>query len=87
MNRALCLLNQRWVTHGYYQGLVDAFSFPKLPAGYRDLVPALWSARGIEEIVPLAETLSANFRHLLAVEGITVTDYQTVDDLPMSTTP
>jgi hypothetical protein len=81
MNQALCLLNRRWVTHDYYQGLVDAFSFPKLPEGYAKLVPALWSAREIEEIVPLAEQLMAGYWRLLADEGIKVTDYHSIDDI------
>ena len=34
MMNVLCLLNKRWVTHGYYLGLIDTFSFPKLPKGY-----------------------------------------------------
>lgn len=83
MNQALCLLNRSWVTHDYYQGLVDAFSFPKLPEGYQDLVSALWSAREIDEIVLLAERLVGNFWRLLADEGIKVADYQSVDDLPL----
>jgi kanamycin nucleotidyltransferase len=83
MNRTLCLLNQRWVTHDYYQGLVDAFSFPKLPEGYQNLVPALWSARDTDEIVPLAERLVRSFWQLLADEGIHVENYQAVDDLPV----
>jgi kanamycin nucleotidyltransferase len=83
MNQALCLLNQRWVTHDYYQGFVDAFSFPKLPEEYSTLVPALWVADEIEEIVSLAETLVGNFWQLLADEGIRVTDYQHVNDVPL----
>lgn len=83
MNQALCLLNQCWVTHDYYQGFVDAFSFPKLPEGYQELVPALWSARDIDEIVPLAETLVRNFWKLLANEGVKVTNYQSLNDLPL----
>jgi hypothetical protein len=83
MNQALCLLNQRWVRHDYYQGLADAFSFPKLPEGYQELVPALWSARAVDEIVPLAETLVRNFWQLLADEGVTARNYQAVDDLPL----
>jgi len=83
MNQALCLLNQRWVTHDYYQGLVDAFSFSKLPEGYQDLVPALWSAHDVDEIVPLAETLVHNFWQLLADEGVAARNYQAVDDLPL----
>jgi hypothetical protein len=81
MNQALCLLNRRWVTHDYYQGLVDAFSFPKLPADYAKLAPALWSAREIEEIVPLAEQLMAGYWRLLADEGIGVINYRTVDEI------
>jgi hypothetical protein len=83
MNQALCLLNQLWVTHDYYQGLVDAFSFPKLPKGYQDLVPVLWAAREVGEIVPLAETLVRNFWQLLADEGVAARNYQAVDDLPL----
>jgi hypothetical protein len=83
MKQALCLLNQRWVTHDYYQGFVDAFDFPRLPQRYRDLVPALWSARDIEEIVPLAEELVCNYWQLLADEGIEVKDYQSLDEVPL----
>ena len=83
MNQALCLLNQRWVTHDYYQGLLDTFSFPKLPKGYQELVPVLWSAREVEEIVPLAETLVRSFWQLLADEGIEVKNYQAVEDMPL----
>ncbi len=83
MNKALCLLNQRWVTHDYYQGFVDAFSFPKLPEGYKELVTALWSAHDINEIVAPAETLVQNFWRLLSDEGVNVKIYHTVDDLPL----
>ena len=83
MNQALCLLNRRWVTRDYYQGLVDAFSFPKLPKGYRELVTTLWGAREIDEIVPLAEKLVQSYWKLLADEGIKVQNYQHVDDLPL----
>ena len=83
MNQVLCLLNQRWVTHDYYQGLVDAFSFPELPEGYQDFVPALWSAREGDEIVPLAKTLVRNFWQLLADEDINVKEYRAVEDLPL----
>jgi hypothetical protein len=83
MNQALCLLNQRWVTHDYYQGLLDAFSFPRLPEGYQELVPILWSAREVDEIVPLAETLVRNFWQLLADEGVAVRNYQAVEDMPL----
>jgi hypothetical protein len=81
MNLALCLLNRRWVTHDYYQGLVDAFSFPKLPEDYAKLAPMLWEAREIEEIAPLAQQLMANYWSLLAGEGVRVADYHTIDDI------
>ena len=46
------------------------------------LTPA-WAARGVEEIVGLAEALVRNFWRLLAQEGIRVTSYQHVNDLPL----
>jgi hypothetical protein len=83
MNLALCLLNRRWVTHDYYQGLQEAFDFPKLPKRYRDLVPALYRASTLDAIVPLAETLVHNFWQLLAEEGIQIPNYQNVAELPL----
>ncbi len=83
INQALCLLNGRWIAHDYYQGFVDAFAFPKLPEDYRELVNALWTARAIEEIVPLATRLVGNFRRLLAQEGIPIVDFQSVDEVPL----
>lgn len=83
INQALCLLNGRWITHDYYQGFVDAFAFPKLPEDYRELVNALWTARAIEEIVPLATRLVGNFQRLLAQEGIRIVDFQSVDEVPL----
>jgi kanamycin nucleotidyltransferase len=81
---ALCLFNQRWITHKTYRGIVDTFSFPKLPEGYREIVPVLWSARNLDEIVPLAETLVRNFWQFLANEGVrSPVDYQRVDDIPL----
>ena len=81
MNQALCLLNRRWVSHDYYQGLVDAFDFARLPQGYRELVPALWRAREVDEIVPLAERLYAHYWQLLESEGIHWYDYQRVEEV------
>jgi len=81
--QALCLLNRRWVTHDYYQGLVDTLDFPKLPEGYRELVPTLWTARTIEQIVPLATRLVENFWRLLDAEGIHVLDCQSVEGIPV----
>lgn len=84
MRLALCLLNHRWVTHNHYQGLLDTFAFPKLPEGYRRLVPALLSAGDTHEAVSLAETLVNKFRELLVREGIRLpADYQTVEELPL----
>lgn len=83
MRQALCLLNRRWVTHDYYQGLVDTFRFRKLPERYRDLVPALWFAHSIDEIVPLAKELVGNFWQLLADEGIQVTDHHRLENVPL----
>lgn len=75
MRDALCLLNRRWVTHDYLQGLLDTFGFPLLPEGYRELVLALWWAREIEEIVPPAERLYTGYRRLLEEEGIRWPDH------------
>jgi kanamycin nucleotidyltransferase len=83
MNLALCLLNGSWVMHDYYQGIVDAFTFSKLPDNYPVLATALWVAREPDEIVPLARTLVTNFWRLLAKEGITVPDYDSVAEVPL----
>jgi hypothetical protein len=72
-----------WVTHDYYEGLVETFDFPLLPEGYGELVPALWSAREIGEIVPLERRLVDGFRHLPARKGITLRDYGSVEELPL----
>jgi len=83
MNVALCLLNQRWVTHDYYQGIIDACSFSKLHQDFKRLAPALWTASDVEEIVRLAQTLVNNFWQLLADEGLQINNYQDVADLPL----
>lgn len=83
MRDALCLLNRRWVTHDYFQGLLETFGFPRLPAGYRELVPALWQAREIDEIAPLAERLYVGYRRLLAEEGLRWPDYPDVSQVPL----
>lgn len=79
------LCNRRWTRYrSRYQGFVDTFDFPKVPEGYTTLVPALWFARDIDEIVPLAEQLAGNFWQFLADEGLRLpTSYQTVDDVPL----
>jgi len=83
MRTALCLLNRRWVTHDYLQGLLDTFDFPRLPAGWRELVPALWRAREIAEIVPLAERLYSAYRRLLAEEGVRWEEYARAEEVPL----
>jgi hypothetical protein len=83
MHKVLCLLNSRWVTHDYYAGFEEAFAFPKLPEGYAELVPALWEAREIEEIVPLAERLVGNYWRLIEAEGLQITNYEDVESVPL----
>lgn len=83
MNLALCLLNRSWVTHDYYEGIVDTFTFPKLPANYAVLATALWSAREPDDIIQLAQTLVNNFWRLLKDEGIALREYQGVADIPL----
>ena len=83
MNQALCILNGRWVTHDYMQGLQDAYRFPRLPEGYAELVPLLWNARGFDDVVPLARALVDNFWQLLRDEGVNVPNYQDVRALPL----
>ena len=79
----LCLLNRGWVTHGYYEGLVDTFSFGKLPGQYVRLVPAIWVSNDVDEVAELTKTLATNFWQVLADEGIRVNDYQSVGDVPL----
>ena len=83
MNRALCLLNERWVRYDYYKGLEDAFSFPKLPHHYKELVPILWNSRGLSlsEITSLSDKLINSFWDLLESEGVVVRSYLRVEDL------
>jgi hypothetical protein len=83
MKLALCLLNRRWVTHDYYQGLVDSFTFPVLPRGYRELVPELYAAQKLSEILPLADQLVNNFWNLLAEKGLSIREYQKVEEIEL----
>lgn len=83
MRTALCLLNKRWVTHDYYQGLTETFEFPKIPASYKHLVSNLYVLRKFEEIIPLAERLMENFWELMDREDIKFKNYQTVDEIPI----
>jgi hypothetical protein len=79
----LCLLNQRWVRHDYYQGFVDSFEFSKLPHGYIDILPELYKANDIGTIVPLAEKLFVNYWILLEENGIKVNNFQFVEQIPL----
>jgi hypothetical protein len=83
MKDALCLLNKSWVTHDYLQGLIDSFQFPKLPRSYKEIVPMLWHARDIEEVMPLAKELVDDFWQLMGEEGIKAREYDTVSDIPV----
>jgi len=75
MNLVLCLVNRRWVTHDYSRGLADAAGFPLLPAGYAETAPALWRARGIEAVVPLAESLFDAYLALLTGRDLLPRDF------------
>jgi kanamycin nucleotidyltransferase len=83
MNLALCLLNGRWVTHDYYQGFVDAFDFPLLPARYAEIISELWRPQEPARIVALAEELASGYWELLIAQGVDVRDYQSLDELPV----
>lgn len=83
MLTALCLLNQRWVTHDYYQGLVESFEFPRIPKSYRRVVPALYTARSFDEAEPLADELVTDFILLLKEEGIHINNYQSLREIPI----
>jgi hypothetical protein len=81
MRDALCLLNRSWVTHDYFQGLIDSFGFSGLPRRYKELVPELWRARGFDEVIPVAKELVGNFQQLMAEEGIVLKDYREIADI------
>lgn len=83
MLTALCLLNQSWVTHDYYAGLVESFEFVKTPRGYERIVPALYAARNFESAVFLADELVSNFKDLLTEEGIRIINYHSVQEISM----
>jgi hypothetical protein len=76
MNKVLCLLNQSWVFHDYLDGIRDAFRFPKLPEGYRELGPALWSSHTAAVAIPLATELVTNYWKLLEREGFSRESFQ-----------
>jgi len=83
MQTALCLLNRRWVTRDYDEGLRQVATFSKIPAGYRELFAALLSAREFGEMVSLADRLVEGFWQLVAAEGIVMNNYQTVEEIPV----
>lgn len=84
MLTVLCLLNQRWVTRDYYPGLVQSFAFPKLPAGYQELVPSLYEAHDPDQTLALADQLVANYWDLLTLEGVQITNHQAVTEISIS---
>ncbi len=81
MNKALCLLNQKWVTHDYYQGIMDVCTFPKLPKRYEKIAPLLWCSHETNEAVMLSKNLVNDFLELLVNEGIKVRNHQNVNEL------
>lgn len=83
MRTALCLLNGRWVTHDYLEGILEAAAFSLVPEGYARLAPALWRERHAAPALALADELVAGYRRLLEREGVPVRDAQSVDDLDL----
>ena len=83
MKNALCLLNKSWVTHDYYQGMIDSFEFRYLPERYKELVPLLWHARDIDEAIIHAKELVQHFNVLLSEHGIQPVVYTNGADIPV----
>lgn len=83
MQTALCLLNKRWVTRDYDEGLRQVAMFPKVPAEYREIFPALLVAREFGEMISLADRLVDGFWQLIAAEGIVVRNFQSVEEIPI----
>lgn len=83
LQRALCLLNRRWVTRDYYAGVAQSFGFPLRPEGYELLAPRLVMGGELAEIVGVAGELVGAYWRLLAAEGALVPNYQKVDDVPL----
>jgi kanamycin nucleotidyltransferase len=80
---ALCFLNKGWVTHDYYQGLMDTFEFPLLPKEYREIVPRLWHVKDIDDAIVYAKELVCNFNTLLSEHGIHPVVYTDSRDIPL----
>lgn len=83
MLTVLCLLNQRWVTHDYFQGLQDSFGFSRLPESYREIIPTLYDSNDPEQTVELADRLVANYWSLLAREGLQINNYRKLEEIPL----
>lgn len=83
LQRALCLLNRRWVTRDYSAGIVQSSAFPLRPEGYEELAPRLLDAHDLNEIVTVAGQLVAAYWRLLAACQMTIQNYQRVEDLPL----
>jgi len=83
MRDALCLLNKSWVTHDYYQGLIDTFKFSKLPQRYKELVPLLWHVQDIDTAIVLVMELTENFQQLLKEQGIKCTEFEKDFEVPV----
>lgn len=83
LQRALCLLNRRWVTRDYFAGVAQSFAFPLRPEGYEELAPRLLEAHELPEIVTVAGQLVAAYWRLLAACQMSVQNYQRVEDLPL----
>ena len=81
MQTVLCLLMKRWVMRDYDEGLRQVAMFLKIPAGYREIFPALLVAREFGEMISLADRLVDGFWHLLTEEGIVAKNYQTVEEI------
>ena len=71
------------MVHDYYNGVEETFSFPKLPDGYRELVPDLWQGGDPEKLIPIAEKLYDNLLLLLKKEKIKIKNYASVNELPI----
>jgi predicted nucleotidyltransferase len=72
MSKMLCLLNQKWVTHDYYEGIVETFAFPKQPKRYQDIASELWNCHDMNKSIALAEELVNNYQELLYQNGFSL---------------
>ena len=70
MQQVICLLNQRWVTHDYAQGLADTFDYESLPELWRELALSLWRERDPQVAAQNADKLVTAYWHWLGERGI-----------------